>query len=163
MKTYNILFLCTHNSARSILGEALASTHPSGKFVGYSAGSTPGASVNPIAADIAVELGMDRALLKSKSWDVYAQPNAPKMDFIITVCDNAAGEVCPFWPGQPATAHWGFPDPSQVQGTDLEKRTAFNAVMNGLKQRIDILASMPLEKLDSMTLKEIHASIQAQV
>lgn len=163
MKTYNILFLCTHNSARSILGEALASTHPSGKFVGYSAGSTPGTSVNPIAADIAVELGMDRALLKSKSWDVYAQPNAPKMDFIITVCDNAAGEVCPFWPGQPATAHWGFPDPSQVQGTDLEKRTAFNAVMNSLKQRIDILASMPLEKLDSMTLKEIHASIQAQV
>jgi protein-tyrosine-phosphatase len=163
MKTYNILFLCTHNSARSILGEALASTHPSGKFVGYSAGSTPGTSINPIAADIAVELGMDRALLKSKSWDVYAQPNAPKMDFIITVCDNAAGEVCPFWPGQPATAHWGFPDPSQVQGTDLEKQTAFNAVMNGLKQRIDILASMPLEKLDSMTLKEIHASIQAQV
>jgi protein-tyrosine-phosphatase len=102
---------------------------------------------------------MDRALLKSKSWDVYAQPNAPKMDFIITVCDNAAGEVCPFWPGQPATAHWGFPDPSQVQGTDLEKQTAFNAVMNGLKQRIDILASMPLEKLDSITLKQIHGSI----
>ncbi len=158
MKTYNILFLCTHNSARSILGEALASTHPSGKFVGYSAGSTPGTSVNPIAADIAVELGMDRILLKSKSWDVYAEPNAPKMDFIITVCDNAAGEVCPFWPGQPATAHWGFPDPSQVQGTDLEKRAAFNTVMNGLKKRIDLLASMPLEKLDSMTLKSIHAS-----
>jgi protein-tyrosine-phosphatase len=158
MKTYNILFLCTHNSARSILGEALASTHPSGKFVGYSAGSTPGTSVNPIAADIAVELGMDRTLLKSKSWDVYGEPSAPKMDFIITVCDNAAGEVCPFWPGQPATAHWGFPDPSQVQGSDLEKRAAFNAVMNGLKKRIDILASMPLEKLDSMTLKSIHTS-----
>ena len=162
MKTYNILFLCTHNSARSILGEALASTHPSGKFVGYSAGSTPGTSVNPIAADIAVELGMDRALLKSKSWDVYAQTNAPKMDFIITVCDNAAGEVCPFWPGQPATAHWGFPDPSLVQGADLEKRAAFNTVMNGLKKRIDILAAMPLEKLDSMTLKAIHTSIPAQ-
>ena len=159
MKTYNILFLCTHNSARSILGEALASTHPSGKFVGYSAGSTPGTSVNPIAADIAVELGMDRTLLKSKSWDVYAEPNAPKMDFIITVCDNAAGEVCPFWPGQPATAHWGFADPSQLQGSELEKRAAFNTVMNGLKRRIDILASMPLEKLDSMTLKAIHTSI----
>jgi arsenate reductase len=158
MKTYNILFLCTHNSARSILGEALASTHPSGKFMGYSAGSTPGTSVNPIAADIAVELGMDRTLLKSKSWDVFAEPNAPKMDFIITVCDNAAGEVCPFWPGQPATAHWGFPDPSQVQGSDLEKRAAFNTVMNGLKKRIDILASMPLEKLDSMTLKSLHTS-----
>ncbi len=161
MKQYNILFLCTHNSARSILGEALASTHPSGKLRGFSAGSTPGTSVNPIAADIAVELGMDRALLKSKSWDVFGEPNAPKMDFIVTVCDNAAGEVCPFWPGNPVTAHWGFPDPSQVQGTDIEKRAAFNVVMNGLKKRLDILASMPLEKLDSMSLKNIHAKIQA--
>ena len=157
MKQYNILFLCTHNSARSILGEALASTHPSGKLIGYSAGSTPGTSVNPIAADIAEELGMDRTLLRSKSWDEFALPDAPKMDFIVTVCDNAAGEVCPFWPGQPATAHWGFSDPSQVQGTDLEKKAAFNEVMNGLKRRLDILAAMPLEKLDSMSLKEIHS------
>ncbi len=156
MKTYNILFLCTHNSARSVLGEALASTHPSGKFVGFSAGSTPGTSVNPIAADLAAEMGMDRTLLKSKSWDVFGAPDAPKMDFIITVCDNAAGEQCPFWPGQPATAHWGFPDPSQVQGSDLEKKAAFVEVMNGLKKRLDILAAMPLEKLDSMSLKEIH-------
>jgi protein-tyrosine-phosphatase len=102
---------------------------------------------------------MDRTLLRSINWDVYAEPNAPKMDFIITVCDNVAGEVCPFWLGQPATAHWGFPDPSQVQGNNLEKRAAFNTVMNGLKKRIDILASMPLEKLDSMTLKAIHTSI----
>ena len=159
MKQYNILFLCTHNSARSILGEALASTHPSGKLRGFSAGSTPGTSVNPIAADIAVELGMDRALLKSKSWDVFGEPNAPMMDFIITVCDNAAGEVCPFWPGNPVTAHWGFPDPSRVQGTDIEKRAAFNEVMNGLKKRIDILAAMPLDKLDSMSLKNIHVQI----
>jgi len=156
MKQYNILFLCTHNSARSIIGEALASTHPSGKLKGFSAGSTPGASVNPYAAEIAKELGLDISLLKSTSWDVYAGPEAPKMDFIITVCDNAAGEQCPFWPGQPTTAHWGFPDPSQVQGTDLEKRAAFNEVMNGLKKRIDILASMPLDKLDSMSLKAIH-------
>lgn len=156
MKTYNILFLCTHNSARSVLGEALASTHPSGKFVGFSAGSTPGTNVNPIAADLAAEMGMDRTLLKSKSWDVFGAPDAPKMDFIITVCDNAAGEQCPFWPGQPTTAHWGFPDPSQVQGSDLEKRAAFVEVMNGLKKRLDILAAMPLEKLDSMSLKEIH-------
>jgi protein-tyrosine-phosphatase len=156
MKQYNILFLCTHNSARSVIGEALASTHPSGKFKGFSAGSTPGTSVNPYAAEIAKELGMDTALLKSKSWDVFGEPDAPKMDFIITVCDNAAGEVCPHWPGQPATAHWGFPDPSQVQGTDLEKKAAFNEVMNGLKRRIDILAAMPLDKLDSMSLKEIH-------
>jgi protein-tyrosine-phosphatase len=156
MKQYNILFLCTHNSARSIIGEALASTHPSGRLKGFSAGSTPGTSINPYAAEIAKELGLDIALLKSKSWDVYAEPEAPKMDFIITVCDNAAGEQCPFWPGQPTTAHWGFPDPSQVQGTDLEKRAAFNEVMNGLKKRIDILASMPLDKLDSMSLKAIH-------
>ena len=156
MKQYNVLFLCTHNSARSIIGEALASTHPSGKFNGFSAGSSPGNSVNPIAADIAEELGMVRSQLKSKSWDVYGEPDAPKMDFIITVCDNAAGEVCPFWPGQPATAHWGFPDPSQVQGTDLKKRKAFNEVKNGLKKRLDILAALPLEKLDSMSLREIH-------
>ena len=156
MKSYNILFLCTHNSARSILGEALATTHPSGKLKGFSAGSTPGTSVNPIAADIAAELGMDRNLLKSKSWDVYAEPDAPKMDFIITVCDNAAGEQCPYWPGQPVTAHWGFPDPSQVQGSDMDKRRAFNDVMNGLKKRLDILTALSLDKLDSMSLKAIH-------
>lgn len=156
MKQYNILFLCTHNSARSVLGEALASTHSSGKFVGYSAGSTPGTSVNPIAREIALELGYDESKLRSKSWDEYGLPNAPKMDFIVTVCDNAAGEVCPFWPGKPSTAHWGFPDPSQVQGTDLEKKTAFIEVRNGLKRRLDILAAMPLDKLDSMSLKEIH-------
>ena len=157
MKQYNILFLCTHNSARSVLGEALASTHPSGLFIGYSAGSTPGTAVNPIAKDIAVaELGYDESKLRSKSWDEYGLPNAPKMDFIVTVCDNAAGEQCPFWPGNPATAHWGFPDPSQVQGSDLDKRRAFNEVKNGLQKRLDILASMPLDKLDSMSLKEVH-------
>jgi len=156
MKQYNILFLCTHNSARSILGEALASTHPSGLFVGYSAGSTPGTTVNPIAQDLAIEMGMDPAKLKSKSWDAFGEADAPKMDFIVTVCDNAAGEVCPVWPGNPATAHWGFPDPSQVEGSDLEKKAAFVSVMNGLKKRIDLLASMPLDKLDSMSLKEIH-------
>lgn len=157
MKQYNILFLCTHNSARSVLAEALASTHPSGLFVGYSAGSTPGTAVNSIAKDIAVaELGYDESKLRSKSWDEYGLPNAPKMDFIVTVCDNAAGEQCPFWPGNPATAHWGFPDPSQVQGSDLDKRRAFNEVKNGLQKRLDILASMPLDKLDSMSLKEVH-------
>ena len=156
MKKYNVLFLCTHNSARSVLGEALASTHNSGLFVGYSAGSTPGTAVNPFAKALALEMGYDESKLRSKSWDEFGLPNAPKMDIIITVCDNAAGEVCPIWPGNPATAHWGFPDPSQVTGTDLEKRTAFVAVGNGLKKRIDLLASMSLEKLDSMALKEIH-------
>ena len=159
MKRYNVLFLCTHNSARSVLGEALASTHPSKKFVGYSAGSTPGGKVNPFAAQIAKELGYPESQLRSKSWDEFSLPDAPKMDFIVTVCDNAAGEVCPFWPGNPVTAHWGFPDPSRVQGTDIEKRAAFNEVMNGLKKRIDILAAMPLDKLDSMSLKNIHAQI----
>ena len=157
MKQYNILFLCTHNSARSVLGEALASTHPSGKFVGHSAGSTPGTSINPIARELALEMGYEESKLRSKSWDEYGLPDATKMDFIITVCDNAAGEQCPFWPGKPSTAHWGFPDPSQVKGTDLEKKAAFTYVMNGLKKRIDLLASMPLETLDSMSLKEIHS------
>jgi protein-tyrosine-phosphatase len=156
MKQYNILFLCTHNSARSVLGEALASTHQSGKFVGYSAGSTPGTSINPIARELALGMGYDENKLRSKSWDEYGLPDAPQMDFIVTVCDNAAGEVCPYWPGKPVTAHWGFPDPSQVKGNDLEKKSAFISVMNGLKKRIDLLASMPLDTLDSMRLKEIH-------
>ncbi len=156
MKTYNILFLCTHNSARSILGEAIASTHPSGLFVGYSAGSTPGSTVNPFAREIAIELGYAENKLRSKSWDEYGLPNAPKMDFIVTVCDNAAGEQCPYWPGNPATAHWGFPDPSQLQVNDDDKRQAFRDVMMGLKHRIDILSNMPLEKLDSMRLSEVH-------
>ncbi len=156
MKQYNILFLCTHNSARSVLGEALASMHASGKLVGYSAGSTPGTTVNPFAAEIANELGYPQEKLRSKSWDEFGLPGAPEMDFIITVCDNAAGEVCPFWPGKPITAHWGFPDPSQVEGGDQEKRRAFRQVMIGLKKRIDLLADMPLEKLDSLSLHQIH-------
>ena len=162
MKQYNILFLCTHNSARSVLGEALASTHASGKFIGYSAGSTPGTKVNPIAAALAKEMGYSESKLRSKSWDEYGLPNAPKMDFIVTVCDNAAGEVCPIWPGNPATAHWGFPDPSQVTGTELEKKRAFVEVMNGLKRRIDILAAMPLEKLDALSRQKELRAIHAQ-
>ena len=153
MKQYNVLFLCTHNSARSVLGEALASTHPSGRFIGYSAGSTPGTRVNPFAAEIAGELGYDSSKLRSKNWDEFALPDAPKMDFIITVCDNAAGEVCPVWPGNPATAHWGFPDPSQVSGSDEDKRRAFRDVMIGLKKRIDMLVDLPLEKLDALSIQ----------
>lgn len=153
MKTYNILFLCTHNSARSVIGEALASTHPSGKFVGYSAGSTPGTQVNPFAAEIAGKLGFPANKLRSKSWDEFALPGAPAMDFIITVCDNAAGEACPIWPGKPATAHWGFPDPSQVEGDDDAKRHAFREVMAGLQKRIDLLASLPIDKLDALSLQ----------
>lgn len=153
MKTYNILFLCTHNSARSILGEALASTDPSGRFSGYSAGSTPGGKVNPFAAELAIKMGYPADRLRSKSWDEFAAPGAPKMDFIITVCDNAAGEVCPVWPGSPATAHWGFPDPSQVAGDEEAKRKAFMDVASGLQKRIELLAALPLEKLDAMSLQ----------
>jgi protein-tyrosine-phosphatase len=159
MKKYNILFLCTHNSSRSVLGEALASTHSSGLLVGFSAGSTPGTSVNPIAAELAQEIGYDPSKLRSKSWDEYALPDAPKMDFIITVCDQAAGEACPYWPGQPVSAHWGFPDPSQVLGTQQEKKHAFLTVMHGLKQRIDLLAAMPLGTLTAMSLQEVHAKV----
>ncbi len=153
MKTYNILFLCTHNSARSIIGEAIASTHPSGRFIGYSAGSTPGSQVNPFAQEIALALGYPERQLRSKSWDEFAQANAPKMDFIVTVCDNAAGEVCPVWPGQPVTAHWGFPDPSQVTGSDDDKRRAFRQVHQGLQRRVDALAALPIETLDNLSLK----------
>ncbi len=153
MKPYNILFLCTHNSARSVLGEALASTHASGRFIGYSAGSSPSSQINPFAAEIARELGYDNNKLRSKNWDEFASPDAPKMDFIITVCDNAAGEVCPVWPGHPATAHWGFPDPSQVSGSDEDKRRAFRDVMIGLKHRIDMLVDLPIEKLDALSIQ----------
>lgn len=153
MKKYNVLFLCTHNSARSLLGEALATTHPSGKFVGFSAGSTPGTNVNPIAQELAAEMGYPVDKLRSKSWDEFAQPDAPVMDFIITVCDNAAGEACPVWIGNPATAHWSFPDPSQVQGSDDDKRRAFKDVMLGLKKRLQLLADLPLERLDSLSLQ----------
>ena len=153
MKTYNILFLCTHNSARSVIGEALASTQTNGKFIGYSAGSTPGTSVNPFARELAVDMGYPVEKLRSKSWDEFALPDAPKMDFIITVCDNAAGEVCPVWIGNPVTAHWGFPDPSQVQGSDEEKRKAFKDVMLGLRKRIQLLADLPLDRLDQMSIQ----------
>lgn len=152
MKTYNILFLCTHNSARSVVGEVLATQISNGKFIGYSAGSTPGGKVNPFAVEIAQKYGYDLSKLRSKSWDEYSAPGAPVMDFIITVCDNAAGEVCPFWPGKPATAHWGYPDPAAVQGTDEVKRSAFREVELGLKKRLEILMNLPLEKLDQMSL-----------
>jgi arsenate reductase len=148
--------LCTHNSGRSIIAEALASTHQSGKFVGYSAGSTPSSEVSPYALVLTDEMGYDRAKLRSKSWDEFAVPDAPQMDFIITVCDNAAGEQCPYWPGKPATAHWGFPDPSLVQGSDEEKQKAYRDVMIDLKKRIDLLADLPEESLDSLNIKNLH-------
>ena len=159
MKKYNILFLCTHNSSRSIIGEALASTHLSELFIGYSAGSEPSSEVNPYAKELAKELGYDLSKVRSKNWEEFAVYEAPHMDFIITVCDQAAGEQCPYWPGNPITAHWGFPDPSKVEGSEEHKRQAFREVMIVLKKRLDILASMPLETLDSLALKEIHSKV----
>jgi protein-tyrosine-phosphatase len=115
--------------------------------------------VNPFAKELALKMGYDESKLRSKNWDEYGLPDAPVMDFIITVCDNAAGEQCPYWPGKPATAHWGFPDPSQVIGSDEDKRHAFRDVMVGLKKRIDLLAEMSLDSLDSLSLKEIHGKV----
>jgi protein-tyrosine-phosphatase len=163
LKPYNILFLCTHNSARSVLGEALATTLSKGKFIGYSAGSHPGTEINPFARELALEMGYDVKKLRSKSWDEYAKPDAPIMDFIITVCDDAADEECPVWSGHPATAHWGFPDPSAVAGTDIEKKKAVKDVMFGLRKRIELLVALPIEKLDTLTLnsklKSIHQTV----
>lgn len=153
MRTYNVLFLCTGNSARSIMAEALATTESRGRFTGYSAGSHPAGAVNPFAVEMIRPLGYPSEKLRSKSWDEYASADAPKMDFIITVCDNAAGEVCPVWPGNPATAHWGFPDPAAVQGSDEEKRRAFQRVYRGIDARLKLLLALPLEKLDAMSIQ----------
>lgn len=155
MRPYNILFLCTGNSARSIMAEALVTTLSEGRFVGYSAGSHPTGTVNPFAVEIVQGLDYPLHKLRSKSWDDFARPDAPHMDFIITVCDNAAGEVCPIWPGKPITAHWGFPDPAAVSGTDEEKREAFANVSHGIRNRVNFLLSLPAEKLDAMSIQAI--------
>ena len=153
MKTYNILFLCTHNSARSVLGEAVASVISNGRLIGFSAGSHPSSVVNPFAVKVANELGYDVSKLRSKSWDEYATADAIKMDFVITVCDNAANEICPFFPASPTTAHWGFTDPSSVIGTDEEKLNAFRKVAEGLKQKIKKLLALDLDNLSINDIK----------
>jgi len=146
--TTNVLFLCTGNSARSILAEALLGVLGKGRFNAYSAGSHPSGRVQPMAAELATKLGYPPENLRSKSWDEYAQPGAPRMDFIITVCDNAAGEVCPIWPGQPIAAHWGVPDPAAVQGSEEERRAAFRDALVTLRRRVELLIALPIEKLD---------------
>lgn len=148
---YNILFLCTGNSARSILAEGLVNHLSHGRFKGYSAGSQPMGLVNPLAIETLQRLGCDTSGMSSKSWDVFAGPDAPKMDFIITVCDNAAGEACPYWPGTPMTAHWGFPDPSYVEGDDEAKRLAFAKTAQAISHRLRLLLSLPMEKLDRLS------------
>ncbi|ARP90645.1 protein-tyrosine-phosphatase [Bordetella genomosp. 9] len=156
-KVYNALFICTGNSARSILAEGLLNGLAQGRFRAYSAGSQPKGEVHPLALATLETLGMPTTGYRSKSWDEFTLPDAPQLDFIFTVCDNAAGEVCPIWPGQPMSAHWGVPDPAAVEGSDDEKRKAFQNAARVLKRRIELLLSLPMDRLDMMSLrKELH-------
>lgn len=161
-KPFNVLFLCTHNSARSIMAEAIINYVGRGKFEGYSAGSHPATAPNPFALETLRRLHFPTNGLYSKDWGAFAKPGAPVMDFVLTVCDNAAGEVCPVWPGQPITAHWGVEDPSLYQGTDEAKRHEFGRVANILKRRIELFTSLPLEKLDRLKLEKIVRDISKQ-
>ena len=152
-RQYHVLFLCTGNSARSILAEALINYWGKGRFVGYSAGSRPAGRVNPIALELLQHMQLPNEGLRSKSWDEFASPGAPQLDFVFTVCDNAAGEQCPFWPGQPMTAHWGSQDPAAVEGTDTEKWLAFRQVFRELENRIRIVVNLKISLLDRLSLQ----------
>jgi arsenate reductase len=165
---YNVLFLCTANSARSILAEVLLNSMCGSRFHAYSAGSHPKGSVNPNALKLLSKNRLPTDGLRSKSWDEFAAPGAPKLDFVFTVCDNAAAEECPYWPGQPMTAHWGVPDPAAVQGSDADKRRAFHEAFRALSTRINLFVSLPMEKLDRLVLqKRLHeigkAGLEADV
>ena len=150
---YNILFLCTGNSARSVLAEALTNSLGEGRFRAWSAGSFPKGEVNPHALALTRRLGFADEAFRSKSWDEFARPGAPPLDFVITVCDNAAGEVCPVWPGQPMTAHWGIPDPAAAVGTDAEVGVAFAEACRQLRNRIELMLNLPMASLDRMSLQ----------
>jgi protein-tyrosine-phosphatase len=152
-RTYNVLFLCTGNSARSILAEALIDHWGNGRFKGYSAGSFPRGVVHTRAIELLQSLGLRTAGLRSKSWDEFARHGAPVMDFVFTVCDQAAGEVCPIWPGNPITAHWGVPDPAAVEGSEIERHYAFREAFRTLENRIKLFVALPLDKLDGMVIK----------
>jgi arsenate reductase len=157
-RTYNILVLCTGNSARSIMAEALLNILGAGRLRAYSAGSHPAGKVNPLAVEQVQAIGYPLENLRSKSWDEFAQPGAPHMDFIITVCDNAAGEICPVWPGQPISAHWGFEDPAAATGSLEERRRVFEHVFRQIKTRVERLLNLPLETMDKTSLqKEMRA------
>jgi protein-tyrosine-phosphatase len=153
-KALNVLFLCTGNSARSVIAEAVLNAMGKGRFQAWSAGSHPAGQVNPYALELIRKNRLPTEGLRSKSWDEFAQPGAPTLDFVFTVCDNAAGEVCPVWPGQPMTAHWGVPDPAAVEGDDEDKRRAFFRTWSELSNRISIFVSLPLDKLDRLTLQQ---------
>jgi arsenate reductase (thioredoxin) len=158
-RLYNVLFLCTGNSARSIMAESILRKEGEGRFVAYSAGSQPKTEVNPLAIDTLEDLGYPTKGLRSKSWDEFAVPDAPSMDFVFTVCDNAAGEACPVWPGQPMTAHWGIDDPAAVEGANFEKRAAFRQALRYLKTRISLFLALPIQNLDKMALRSEIAAI----
>lgn len=155
-KLQNVLFICTGNSARSIMAEGILNKLGQGRFQAWSAGSQPKGAVHPMALEVLEQLGMAQADFRSKSWNEFAAPDAPEMNFVFTVCDNAAGEVCPVWPGQPVTSHWGVYDPAAMEGSDDRKRQAFLDVAQILKRRIELMASLPAESLASL-------SIQAQL
>lgn len=151
-RVYNVLFLCTGNSARSILAEAMLAKDGHGRFRAFSAGSQPKPDVNPMALQVLRESDYPTEGLHSKSWDAFAGPDAPVMDFVFTVCDNAAGEACPFWPGQPVTAHWGIEDPAAVDGSEIERKTAFVTAQRYLKNRIAAFVALPLGSLDQVAM-----------
>lgn len=151
---YNVLFLCSGNSARSVLAEVQLNALSGGRFRAYSAGSHPKDKVNPFTLELLNHLNLPSDGLRSKSWDEFAAPNGPALHFVFTVCDQAAGEQCPFWPGQPMTAHWGVPDPAAVNGTDEEKRRAFRDAATALRRRIELFVNLPIAKLDAMSLKD---------
>ena len=150
----SVLFLCTGNSARSVMAECILNRLGAGKFRGYSAGSHPTGKVNPLALNILRKTNYDVSKLRSKSWDEFATPGAPKLDFVFTVCDDAGAEVCPIWPGQPMTAHWGLPDPVKAEGTEVERNLAFADTMRMLTQRIGILVNLPIDKLSKLSLQK---------
>jgi len=150
----NVLFLCTGNSARSIMAECILNRLGMGKFHAFSAGSHPTGQVNPLALNLLRKTNYDVSQLRSKSWDEFAAPDAPKLDFVFTVCDNAANEVCPIWPGQPMTAHWGLPDPAKAEGTEAERQIAFADTMRMLTQRLGIFVSLPFDKLSKLSLQK---------
>ena len=151
---FNVLFLCTGNSARSILAEAILAREGKGKFNAHSAGSQPKGAVHPYALDLLKKLNHPTEPLRSKGWDEFAAPGAPELDFVFTVCDNAASEVCPVWPGQPMTAHWGIPDPAAVDGSEAEKRLAFADAYRRMSNRISIFVSLPIQSLDRLSLQK---------
>jgi arsenate reductase len=158
----NVLVLCTGNSARSVLGEALFTVLGQGRFVGYSAGSRPSGRIQPMAAELCASIGYDTAKLRSKSWDEFEAPGAPEMDIVITVCDNAAGEACPAWLGSPITAHWGVDDPAAVEGDEDTRRHAYMKAFAELRRRVELLVALPVEKLDRLVAQQKIRDIPAQ-